>query len=174
MAFGMGPGGFVPQGFIHDSVLPQQEIRDKATVARTVAIVESSGGCLFGLVIHRAVCCGERNPLKPVQAGHARGKHQATKTLTKLGSRENSHVIICGIDVVVVAVVAAAAAAVVATPLLLLPPLLLLLLLAARASAAGRGGAISLLACAETRVLELCSPEIVLAFCFRIGFCGAF
>ena len=60
--------------------------------------------------------------------------------------------------------------------LLLLPLLLLvlLLLLAASASAAARGGAISLLACAETRVLALCSPEIELAFCFRMGFGGVF
>ena len=36
------------------------------------------------------------------------------------------------------------------------------------------GCAISLLACAETRVLALCSPAIELAFCFRIGFCGVF
>ena len=35
-----------------------------------------------------------------------------------------------------------------------------------------RGGAIPLLACAETRVLALCSPGIELCFCFRIGFCG--
>ena len=35
-----------------------------------------------------------------------------------------------------------------------------LLLLAARASAAARGGAISVLPCAETRVLALCSPGI--------------
>ena len=34
-----------------------------------------------------------------------------------------------------------------------------------------RGGAISLLACAETRVLALCSPGMELWFCFRIGFC---
>ena len=30
-----------------------------------------------------------------------------------------------------------------------------------------RGGAIPLLACAETRVLALCSPGIELCFCFR-------
>ena len=48
--------------------------------------------------------------------------------------------------------------------------LVLLLLLAAVASAAARGGAIPLLACAETRVLALCSPAIELCFCFRIGF----
>ena len=63
---------------------------------------------------------------------------------------------------------------VVAVALLLLLLVLLLLLLAARASAAARGCAISLLACAETRVLALCSPAIELAFCFRIGFCGVF
>ena len=51
--------------------------------------------------------------------------------------------------------------------------LLLLLLLAARASAAA-WGAISWLACAKTRVLALCSPEIDFAFSFRIGFCGVF
>ena len=55
-----------------------------------------------------------------------------------------------------------------------LPLLLLLLLLAARASAAAPGGAISLLACAETQVLALCSPEIELALCFRIGFLRCF
>ena len=49
--------------------------------------------------------------------------------------------------------------------------MLLLLLLSARASAAARGGAISLLACAETQVLALRSPGIELAF---IGFCGVF
>ena len=52
--------------------------------------------------------------------------------------------------------------------------LLLLLLLAARASAAARGVSISLLACAETRVLALCSPETELGFCFRAGICGVF
>ena len=46
------------------------------------------------------------------------------------------------------------------------------LLLAALPSAAARGVAISLLACAETRVVALCSPGIEFAFCFRIGFCG--
>ena len=56
--------------------------------------------------------------------------------------------------------------------LLLFLPLLLLLLLAACASAAARGGAIPLLACAETRVLALCPPGIELCFCFRIGFFG--
>ena len=50
--------------------------------------------------------------------------------------------------------------------------LLLLLLLAACASAAARGGAISLLACAETRVLARSSRGIEVWFCFRIGFCG--
>ena len=49
-----------------------------------------------------------------------------------------------------------------------------LLLLAARASAAAWGGAISWLACAEARVLALCSPETELGFCFRIGICGVF
>ena len=48
------------------------------------------------------------------------------------------------------------------------------LLLAARASAAARGVSISLLACAETRVLALCSPEPELGFCFRVGICGGF
>ena len=48
------------------------------------------------------------------------------------------------------------------------------MVLAARASAAAQGGAISWLACAETRVLALCSPEIELAFSFRIGICGDF
>ena len=52
--------------------------------------------------------------------------------------------------------------------------LVLLLLLAAVASAAARGGAIPLLACAETRVLALCSSGIELCLCFRIGFCGVF
>ena len=42
----------------------------------------------------------------------------------------------------------------------------LLLLLAARASAAAWGGAISWLACAEARVLALCSPETELDFVF--------
>ena len=45
---------------------------------------------------------------------------------------------------------------------------------AARASAAAWGGAISWLACAEARVLTLCSPETELGFCFRIGICGVF
>ena len=49
---------------------------------------------------------------------------------------------------------------------LLLLFLLLLLLLAARASAAARGVSISWLACAETRVLALSSPEIALRFLF--------
>ena len=48
--------------------------------------------------------------------------------------------------------------------------LLLSLLWAARASAAARGGAISGLACAETRVLTRSSRGIEFAFCFRIGF----
>ena len=47
---------------------------------------------------------------------------------------------------------------------------MLLLLLAAVASAAARGGAIPVLACAETQVLALSSPAIELCFCFRIGF----
>ena len=46
----------------------------------------------------------------------------------------------------------------------------MLLLLAAVASAAARGGAIPVLACAETQVLALSSPAIELCFCFRIGF----
>ena len=48
------------------------------------------------------------------------------------------------------------------------------LLLAAPASAAARGGSTSWLACAETRVLALCSPEFELQFSFRIGICGVF
>ena len=40
------------------------------------------------------------------------------------------------------------------------------------ASAAARGGAISGLACAETRVLARSSRGIEFAFCFRIGFWG--
>ena len=55
---------------------------------------------------------------------------------------------------------------------LMLLLLLLLLLLAVVASAAVRGGAIPLLACAQTRVLALSSPRIELCFYFRIGFCG--
>ena len=51
--------------------------------------------------------------------------------------------------------------------------LLLLLLFAARASADARGVSISWLACAETRVLALCSPEIyfeTLRFLFSLVF----
>ena len=47
--------------------------------------------------------------------------------------------------------------------------MMVLLSLAAVASAAVRGGAIPLLACAETRVLALTSPVIELWFCFRIS-----
>ena len=78
--------------------------------------------------------------------------------------------VIATVAVVVAAPAAVGAAAVVVVVVLLL----LLLLLAARASAATRGGAISLLACAETRVLALCSSGIELVFCYRIGFCGVF
>ena len=58
--------------------------------------------------------------------------------------------------------------------LLLLLLLVLLLLLAARASAAVRGVSISWLACAETRVLALCSPEIELEFSVCIGYLRCF
>ena len=52
--------------------------------------------------------------------------------------------------------------------------LLLLLLLAARASAAARGVAVSWLACAETRVLALSSPEIYFEISVFVGICGVF
>ena len=44
----------------------------------------------------------------------------------------------------------------------------------ARASAAARGGAISGMACADTRVLARCCLGIEFALFFRIGFCCVF
>ena len=57
---------------------------------------------------------------------------------------------------------------------MLLLLLLLLLLLVARASAATRGGAISGLACAETRVLSRSSPGVEFVFFSHRFVCGVF